>query len=227
MVTLHLAYTAPINPPSTTPVLTHAQVWAGLQRKIRFAQEFVPVIASCSVLSEEDGVVTRDVVFKPGVAPKEKAREVVRGFGTSWVRVKFLNGEGGYRLNVFEQVDFEQEDGSVVKNIISDGADGALYMTYAFEFRFPDLREGSAEAEAQREKLKGVSGMILEVGGGLGWNEMLTCDCRRVRWRWRRALRRFGRWCWMGGLRSRIWENGGRDDNVDGWQTFMTCPLST
>ncbi|KAH5053924.1 hypothetical protein HBH96_145940 [Parastagonospora nodorum] len=143
MVTLHLAYTAPINPLSTTPVLTHAQVWAGLQRKIRFAQEFVPVIASCSVLSDEDGVVTRDVVFKPGVGPKEKAREVVRGFGTSWV-------------------DFEQEDGSVVKNVISDGADGALYMTYAFEFRFPDLREGSAEAEAQREKLKGTSKMAVE-----------------------------------------------------------------
>jgi hypothetical protein len=89
MVKLHLAYTAPINPPSSTPTLTRAQVWAGLQRKIRYAQEFVPVIESCNVLEEKDGVVTREVVFKPGVGPKDKAREVVTGFGNAWVRQSF------------------------------------------------------------------------------------------------------------------------------------------
>jgi hypothetical protein len=85
MVKLHLAYTAPINPPSATPILTQTQVWAGLQRKIRFAQEFVPVISSCTVLQDKDGVVTREVVFKPGVGPKERAREVVTSFWPSWV----------------------------------------------------------------------------------------------------------------------------------------------
>ncbi|KAH5019536.1 hypothetical protein HBI74_158230 [Parastagonospora nodorum] len=105
MVTLHLAYTAPINPPPPPP----------------------------SSPTHKSG---------PGCSAKSDSRRN-SGFGTSWV-------------------DFEQEDGSVVKNVISDGADGALYMTYAFEFRFPDLREGSAEAEAQREKLKGTSKMAVE-----------------------------------------------------------------
>lgn len=90
MVKLHLAHTSPINPPSATPVLTQTQVWAGLQRKIRYAQEFVPVIASCDVLEDKDGVVTREVVFKPGVGPKERAREVVTGFGNAWVSF-FIN----------------------------------------------------------------------------------------------------------------------------------------
>ena len=85
MVTLHLAHTSPINPPNASPPLTPAQIWAGLQRKIRFAQEFVPVIESCEILEEKDGVVTRDVVFKEGMGPKRSAREVVRGFWPSWV----------------------------------------------------------------------------------------------------------------------------------------------
>jgi hypothetical protein len=141
MVKLHFAHTSPINPPGATPVLTPAQVWAGLQRKIRFAQEFVPIIESCTVLSDENGVVTREVVFKPGAAPKEKAKEVVRGFGTCWV-------------------DFQQEDGSVVKNIISDSGEGGaenLHMTYAFEMDFPQFEEGSEGAEKQLCKMKGVS----------------------------------------------------------------------
>jgi hypothetical protein len=65
-------------------------------------------------------------------------------------------------LTAHPKVDFQQEDGSVVKNIISDGASGEdkdLYMTYAFEFNFPGMEEGSKEAEEQMKKLKGVSHM--------------------------------------------------------------------
>jgi hypothetical protein len=81
---LHIAHTTPINPPSA-PALTRAQVWAGLERKIRHAEEFVPVISSCTVLSDEDGVVVRDVRFKLGQGAKEAARETVRTCGKSWV----------------------------------------------------------------------------------------------------------------------------------------------
>jgi hypothetical protein len=84
---LHLAHTTPINPPSASPALTRAQIWAGLQRKIRHAEEFVPVIASCTVVSDADGVVVRDVRFKAGQGAKESARETVRTCGTAWVCV--------------------------------------------------------------------------------------------------------------------------------------------
>jgi len=85
MVSLNLAYTAPINPSSASPILTPTQIWAGLQRKIQHAEEFVPVIESCQVISDDNGVVTREVVFKKGQGPKDQEKEVVRGFYPSWV----------------------------------------------------------------------------------------------------------------------------------------------
>ncbi|KAF2127093.1 DUF1857-domain-containing protein [Dothidotthia symphoricarpi CBS 119687] len=140
MVNLHLAYTAPINPAGVKPVLTTAQVYAGLDRKIYFPQEFVPVIESCEVIEEKDGVVVRDVVFKAG-GPKKQAREWVRSYWPAWH-------------------DFEQEDGSHVRNIISDGPsgeEGDLLLTYTFQYQLPHLAEGSKEAEEQLVKLKGVA----------------------------------------------------------------------
>ena len=58
------------------------------------------------------------------------------------------------------QVDFEQEDGSHVRNIISDGPSGGLddlNMTYTFEFSLDNIQEGSPEAEKELQRLKGVS----------------------------------------------------------------------
>jgi len=74
----HLAYTASINDGKPEPRLTIPQVWAGLQRKIRAAQEFVPAITSTEVIEEKtDGkkgtpIVVREVVFKEG---NRKVRE--------------------------------------------------------------------------------------------------------------------------------------------------------
>jgi len=90
MVNFNIAYTSRINPTGATPVLNQTQIWAGLQRKIRFAQEFVPVIESCDVLEEKDGVVTRDVKFKKGMGPKDQAKEVVRSYWPSWVSSGYL-----------------------------------------------------------------------------------------------------------------------------------------
>lgn len=77
MVTIYVAYTQSINPAGTTPILSRAQVWAGLQRKVRRAQEFVAPITSCTVLNEDGNVVTRDVFFKaPFGDPNKAVREV-------------------------------------------------------------------------------------------------------------------------------------------------------
>lgn len=78
MVNLYLAYTAPINPPNASPVLSSEQCWAGLQRKIRNAPEFVGAITKCDVLEDKDGVVTREVVF--GARPDTRVKEVCKSF---------------------------------------------------------------------------------------------------------------------------------------------------
>jgi hypothetical protein len=137
MVNINLAWTSPINPTGVSP-LTIEQIWAGLQRKIRYAHEFVPVIESCEVLSDENDVVTRIVKFKEGAGPKPQATETVRGYEHSWV-------------------DFEQEDGTHVRNIVSDSEQG-LMMTYTFEIR--SQKEGE-EAEKELERLKGMSKMAV------------------------------------------------------------------
>lgn len=84
MVNIHVAYSQAINPPSATPVLTRSQIWKGLQRKVRSATEFVPVIVSCKVVSEEGNVVTRDVGFKEGYG-QPKVREVCKEYAPTKV----------------------------------------------------------------------------------------------------------------------------------------------
>lgn len=56
-----------------------------------------------------------------------------------------------------QQVDFAQEDGTHIRNVISDGADGDLYMTYMFEFNLPDVAAGSADEEREGVRLRAVS----------------------------------------------------------------------
>ena len=141
MVSFHIAYTAPINLPSASPTLTREQVWAGLERKIRHAEEFVPAITGCTVLSENSDEVVRELEFKPGFGPPGKVREVCRSFAPSWV-------------------DFEQADGSTIKNVVSDGPSGELFMTYVFEWRHAELQGGSEEAKKVEEKHSKVRSFV-------------------------------------------------------------------
>jgi hypothetical protein len=185
---VNLAYTSKINPPGATPVLTRAQVWAGLQRKIRFAQEFVPIIDGCEVLKDDSGVVERIVKFKKGMGPRDEAREVVRGWEDCWVCIccitlQYGGLDGGVLLTVSLKVDFEQDDGTHVRNVISNGPSGDddLHMTYMFEFRYPNIEPGSEEAEKQKTRMKGVSafGLILTFAR----LRLIRCRCRSKRLR--------------------------------------------
>ncbi|GAM82883.1 hypothetical protein ANO11243_008690 [Dothideomycetidae sp. 11243] len=134
MKTVNLAFTAPINPPETSPKLSTPQVWAGLQRKVRHAPEFVPAIGTCRVLSDssdpDDGTVEREVTF--AADPEHKIKE------------KCVSA-GGLK------VDFHQPDGGLITNYISEGEGGELFLTYTFQI-VSDLKEGSEERKAFRDK---------------------------------------------------------------------------
>lgn len=86
MVNLTTAYTAPINPPNVTPVLSRATVFAGLRKKVRRAQDFVPVIVSCEVVKVQGNVVTREIIFKDGEGPPGTVKEVCVEFDPTKVR---------------------------------------------------------------------------------------------------------------------------------------------
>ncbi|KAL9095681.1 MAG: hypothetical protein Q9165_002113 [Trypethelium subeluteriae] len=144
MVSVHVAYTQSINPDGASPVVTQAQVWKGLERKIRYAQEFVGAISSTDVLEERDGgkEVVRIAHFKPGYGgEKGSAKETVRSFEPA-------------------KVDFIREDGAVITNTISQGeslSDTDLNMTYTFEYRDIDPAK---EVEMRKTYLEGAKGAV-------------------------------------------------------------------
>jgi len=148
MVVFNLAYTAPINRPGQSPVLTIDQVWVGLQRKVRHAEEFVPLIVECKVEKEEEEggnvVITRVVKFRPGSGPKadgEPVTEVCKLYPPC-------------------RVDFWQENGTKIANYVAQGpGEGPedLYMTYVFEWRHPAVEAGSEQAGKMEATHKAVS----------------------------------------------------------------------
>lgn len=144
----NIAYTAPINPPSASPVLTYAQIWRGLELKIRAGQDFVGgAIVSTDVISTSETehghpITVREVVFRDGnrrVQEKCIAYEPMK-------------------------VEFHQPDGSKVQNVISQGRGGHsdLYMTYTFEWLHPECEGDEQALAAKREKEWNVAKMAVE-----------------------------------------------------------------
>ena len=132
----HIAFTAAINPPNTSPVLTRSQIWTGLERKILAGQDFVggAIISTDIIRTYDDSVsgnpvTVREVVFREG---NRRVQETCTAYEPT-------------------KVDFYQEkDGSVISNVVSEGAEGELYMTYVFEWRHPGVQAN--ELEELREK---------------------------------------------------------------------------
>ncbi|KAK3385289.1 hypothetical protein B0H63DRAFT_181249 [Podospora didyma] len=155
MAVINYAYTAPVNRPGQ-PTLTHAQVWAGLECKVRHGDEFVPAIAECTVISDEttknanETIVTRDILLNPGNG---------------------LNSNATKRLSLREvctqlapyRIDFVMENGTMITNSVSSGAEPSeLYLTSLFSWRHPDVKDGSAEVEALAAKHEATAKAAVE-----------------------------------------------------------------
>lgn len=135
MVVFNMSYTAPINRPGL-PMLSATQIWRCVDRKVRHAEDFVPAIVHTELLSESRTELKRRVTFAADGHPAgiKEAVETCRMYEPC-------------------RVDFVAADGSTITNAISVGPGGDdwnLYYTYIFEWRHPDIDEGSAEAAAQK-----------------------------------------------------------------------------
>jgi hypothetical protein len=156
MVSFNLAYTAPINREGQS-VITWPQAWAGLVRKVNHAEEFVPLITSCEVLSDEPAkseadvhTITRIVKFKEGNGPNKASGAPVKEVVKLYPNVR---------------VDFLQEDGSKIANYISKGPvedPKDIFMTYVFEWRHPEITAGSDEAKKVEEVHKQTARTAVE-----------------------------------------------------------------
>ncbi|KAL8653734.1 MAG: hypothetical protein Q9210_001921 [Variospora velana] len=136
MVVFNMAYTAPINR-SGLPVLTPTQIWTCMERKVRHAEQFVPAIVNTEVLSESRTELERRVTFAPDGHPAG-AKDAVETC----------------KMHEPCRVDFVAADGSTITNAVSVGPDGDgwnSYYTYIFEWRHPEINEGSVEAVDQKK----------------------------------------------------------------------------
>ncbi|KAF2773100.1 DUF1857-domain-containing protein [Teratosphaeria nubilosa] len=140
MVNVHWAYTEPINPPNASPVLTRDQIWRGLQRKVRRAQDFVPIIKACDVVEEKGNEVTRIAHFEQG-GKKREVKEVCKSYYPTMALKTSI-------APIPRSVDFHQPNGAVITNTVSDGpglTENEYHMTYTSEWRDESVAEGSDE----------------------------------------------------------------------------------
>lgn len=162
MVAIHLAHTEPINPLGAQPVLTHSQAWAGLVRKARSPQDFIPIVDSCEIHSETEDGVDCTITFKSGVAHAPKLRELCT-----------LRPPCG--------LDYEMYGGSKSLQIISSGptGNGELFLTFVFAWEHHDLVAGSAEAREIEHGHREVSGRrgACPVGLCVGGSALDRCHC--------------------------------------------------
>lgn len=140
MVTLNIAVSSPINPPGAHPVLTPDQAWAGLARKARRPQDFVPIVDSCKIIQESETSIEAIVHFKPVAGHPLSIRETCT-------------------LREPCRLDYAMEDGSSASNIISTGpgdADGDMLLTFVFAWECSNARAGSEDLKRIAESRKKV-----------------------------------------------------------------------
>lgn len=133
MVNINLSLSVPLNPPGASPIITLKHAWAAFVHKARRPQDFIPVVSSCTIISETPTSIACEVSFHPGVGHERVIREVCT-------------------LHPPCRIDYEIEGGSTAVNTISEMPDGELIMTFTFGWAHPDVEEGSDEERQLRDK---------------------------------------------------------------------------
>ncbi|KAF9460490.1 hypothetical protein BDZ94DRAFT_1169656 [Collybia nuda] len=126
-----------INPLGSSPVLTEAQVWAGLGIKARNPQSFVAAITSCEVISDDGHKIVRSVSFG----------------GTNPVTEEIELHEG--TIAYFEM----SSTGVRITNIVSYNFDGDLVLTFSFANGIPGF--------SPEQPLPDVEALNKAIGGGV------------------------------------------------------------
>ena len=151
MVILYQSQTLPINSPSASPTLSIDQVWEVMLLKCRKPELFVAPISGSVVIEETPTFMKRSVTFKEGMGPP--GGEVIEELQirAPW-KVKPFFPLGLCTVVLIKtdmrspaQVDFYNlNSGAFINNTISQGEDETdLYLTFYFEWPYPDMQEGS------------------------------------------------------------------------------------
>ncbi|GAA5858870.1 hypothetical protein JCM1840_006596 [Sporobolomyces johnsonii] len=163
-----IAATRPVNPPGASPLISEAQLWAGLEFKARNPQAFVPMITSCRVV-EDHG----DKGCPSELIPSPRRSAPVGGQATRLVR--FNDGpEVREDIHVFANTIayFEMASSPTptrITNLISYGPAPAhdLLLTYSFAGAIPGVGPDDARSTVELSAAmgKGVEHSIEVVRG--------------------------------------------------------------
>ncbi|PQE05464.1 DUF1857 domain containing protein [Rutstroemia sp. NJR-2017a BBW] len=170
MTIIYAAATVYVNPPGETPVLSLEQLWKGLELKVRKPQLFIPVIESCKVLSDENESVEREVLFKAGpvttiIHLMDLIAHIAPGGPTSDPVVETITHLAPVGSEAKSGVETFAMKGSQSKvlNIVSEGPEGELMLTFTFEWEHKDIEKGS---EQEKEKQKGYQSTAPKAAAG-------------------------------------------------------------
>lgn len=178
MTKIHIVHTAPINSPGSSPRLTRAQAWAGLARKARHPEDFVPVVAGCEILRDTASLSPGTDAFHPSASnpapPQDEEIECIVFFRPGVPHATQIRETCTLRAPC--RLDYDMEDGSTAVNLIGVGpsllpslhadAEGErertgaeeeeLYLTFAFCWEHVGLQRGGEEERVLRERYEKV-----------------------------------------------------------------------
>ncbi|KAG9124630.1 hypothetical protein FRC07_010856 [Ceratobasidium sp. 392] len=145
MAVYNFAYTVPFPKDSK---ITKEQAFEALRIKSRAPMKFVPVIVACDVLEETSTFIKRQATMKDGK-----------------VMVEDID------LYAPALVAFKSNIGSFVTNLISETADGGLFLTFTFSFPIPEHIKSSSEEETEWKR-----GMFDASKGAVGGSVKVTLE---------------------------------------------------
>ncbi|CAG7970700.1 unnamed protein product [Penicillium salamii] len=135
MLTLNIAYTELVSSSDPLiPTLSREQVWKGLKSKARRPQDFIPSFDDSRVIEERDNgsYIVREAHVAADLSESPMAGK--------WTREEC-------RLHEPVKAYFTLPGGSIIQNILSEGPDQALYLTFTYEWKLPDIEPGTKEAK--------------------------------------------------------------------------------
>ena len=140
MVSFYISQTCVVNPPDTSP-LKLSDLWEVLVEKCRKPQLFVAPILDCKVLEETPTSMEREVTFAPGVDPHGNTA------------LESLELRAPFKVDFYTKA-----TGTFVNNTVSQGKDlNDLYLTFYFEWGFPDIEEDSEQYKQKEQELWGLA----------------------------------------------------------------------
>jgi Domain of unknown function (DUF1857) len=156
MVRVRSQATLPLNPPGAARLLTHNELWNGILTKSRDPSKFIGnVFANVQLTSESAHGMTRIYEFVPGMGPPGKIHENVTFQGNNLVSRMLLVFNHFIRVLSLAKATFHQiqHDNYTYNQISGSGTD--IYLTFNFDWNFPNIAPGSREEAAQQQKLNG------------------------------------------------------------------------